>query len=319
MPSAFGVAAGIINPVTGRWITKSWNFDHCLPKAIATYTAIEQALGIRVYHPIPVVRFCQNEDDVKRVHRRMRNPRYQEVISDFHAAGRGGSCFNDPHGSFRIEKAAYVDLPALVHALRHAFSRIGCYQDETFAHAELQKSHKGWHYRGITAHKVLFCEGAAHSNNPWFQYLPLQPLQPAKGETLLCQSPTLQLPQMLFHHKKWFLPYPDGSFRIGATYDESDPTPTPTGQQKTELLQAAQEALKEAHTIDVLGHLAGIRPSSVDSRPILGAHPEHPGLFLFNGLGSKGATTSPAMARHLCEHLLDAAPLPPEVCLSRFP
>ena len=152
-------------------------------------------------------------------------------------------------------------------------------------------------------------------DNPWFKNLPLKP---AKGETLLCQSPTLRLPQKLYHHKKWFLPYPDGTFRIGATYDESDLSDAPTEAKKDELLKAAHEALKEPHQIEVNAHLAGIRPGTVDNRPIIGAHPTELGLYLINGLGSKGASTAPAMTQQLTEHILKNSPIENEVNLARF-
>ena len=87
MPSAFRVAAGVINPVTGRWMTKTWNSDQLLPEAAETYRSIEQQFGIQVYHPIPEIRFCQNAEDLKRVGRRMRNPRYQDVLSHITPAG----------------------------------------------------------------------------------------------------------------------------------------------------------------------------------------------------------------------------------------
>ena len=67
LPSAYSVAAGVINPVAGRWMTKTWNADKLLPKAEQTYRAIERALGIQIYHPIPEIRFCQNEEDIKRL------------------------------------------------------------------------------------------------------------------------------------------------------------------------------------------------------------------------------------------------------------
>ena len=152
-------------------------------------------------------------------------------------------------------------------------------------------------------------------DNPWFKNLPLKP---AKGETLLCQSPTLRLPQKLYHHKKWFLPYPNGTFRIGATYDESDLSGDPTETKKNELLWAAHEALKESHQIEVTAHLAGIRPSSLDSRPIIGTHPTELGLYLINGLGSKGASTAPAMTQQLTEYILKNSPIEDEVKLTRF-
>ena len=315
MPSAFRVAAGVINPVTGRWMTKTWNFDQILPEAVETYRAIEQRFGIQVYHPIPEIRFCQNTEDLKRVGRRMRNPRYQNVLNHMAAAGEAAPEFNDDFGSFHIDQAAYVDLPLVVHTLRASFSTLGVFRDEAFLHSELQPGTIGWQYRGLRADKVIFCEGAAMQDNPWFKHLPLKP---AKGETLLCQSPTLRLPQKLYHHKKWFLPYPDGSFRIGASYDESDLSDAPTEGKKDELLTAAREALKEPHRVEVTAHLAGIRPGTVDSRPIIGAHPTESGLYLINGLGSKGASTAPSMTQQLTEHILKKSPIEDEVNLTRF-
>ena len=315
MPSAFRVAAGVINPVTGRWMTKTWNFDQVLPVAVKTYRAIEQQFSIQVYRSIPEIRFCQNAEDLKRAGRRIRNPRYHDVLSRMVAAGKAAPEFNDDFGSFHIEQAAYVDLPLVVHTLRASFAALGLFRDETFLHSELQPAANGWQYKDLCADKVIFCEGAAMQDNPWFKNLPFKP---AKGETLLCQSPTLRLPQKLYHHKKWFLPYPDGSFRIGATYDESDQSDDPTEAKKDELLRAAHEALKEPHQVEVTAHLAGIRPSTLDSRPIVGAHPTESGLYLINGLGSKGASTAPAMTQQLTDHILKKSPIDDEVTLTRF-
>ena len=315
MPSAFRVAAGVINPVTGRWMTKTWNFDQILPEAVETYRAIEQQFGIQVYRPIPEIRFCQNAEDLKRARRRMRNPRYHDVLSRMVAPGEAAPVFKDDFGSFHIGQAAYVDLPLVVHTLRASFEALGQFRDETFLHSELQPVTSGWQYKDLRADKVIFCEGAAMQDNPWFKNLPLKP---AKGETLLCQSPTLRLPLKLYHHKKWFLPYPNDSFRIGATYDESDLSDTPTEAKKNELLRAAREALKELHQIEVTAHLAGIRPSTVDSRPIIGAHTTESGLYLINGLGSKGASTAPSMTQQLTEHILKNSPIKDEVKLTRF-
>jgi glycine/D-amino acid oxidase-like deaminating enzyme len=316
MPAAFDVAAGIINPVTGRWMTKTWNFEQLLPEALTTYRAIQQQFSIQVYHPIPEIRFCQNADDVKRAGRRLRNPRYQDVLGAYHPAEATAALeFTDPYGSFEIKQAAYVELPKVVSALRASFAADRCWRDEAFEHAALRPSPTGWHYKEIHANNVIFCEGAAACSNPWFSNLPLQP---AKGETLLCQSPTLQLPQKLFHHKKWFLPYPDGSFRIGASYDEQDLSQAPTLLQKMELLAAVTASLKDRHKIQVNAHLAGIRPSSRDSRPIIGPHSKHPNLYILNGLGSKGASSAPSMTAQLVEHMLHQHLIPSEISLARF-
>lgn len=315
MPSAFSVAAGVINPVTGRWMTKSWNIDQLLPAAEKTYLAIERQLELQIYHPIPEIRFCQNAEDVKRVGRRMRNPRYKNVLGAYHQAEQAAPEFNDSSGSFEIKQAAYVNLPQLVHALRAYFAKLGLFSDESFEHTKFKRDASGWAYPGIGAQNVIFCEGAAARANPWFNQLPLKP---AKGETLLCQSSTLKLPKQLYHHKKWLLPYPDGSFRIGATYDEQDLNESPTESKKEELLSAIKAALKHPHDIEIKAHLAGIRPSSSDSRPIIGAHPTESGLYILNGLGSKGASTAPTMTAQLVAHILNALPIDPEVDIARF-
>ena len=315
MPSAYGAAAGVINPVTGRWMTKTWNFDQLLPEAVETYRAIDQQFSIQTYRPIPAIRFCQNAEDIKRVGRRMRNPRYQDVLSQIAPAGEAAPEFNDDFGTFHINQAAHVDLALVVQTLRASFSSLGLFRDETFLHSKLQPSTIGWQYQDLYADKVIFCEGAAIQDNPWFKNLPLKP---AKGETILCQIPTLRLPQMLYHHKKWLLSYPDGTFRIGATYDASDLNDAPTESKKDELIRAAHEALKDSREIEVIEHIAGIRPSTVDSRPIIGAHPTRLGLYLVNGLGSKGASTAPSMTQQLAEHILEKTPIENEVGLTRF-
>jgi glycine/D-amino acid oxidase-like deaminating enzyme len=315
MPSAYKVAAGLINPVTGRWMTKSWNFDQLLPEAEAMYRSIEKTLDIEIYHSLSELRFCQNTDDVKRVSRRLRNRRYQDVLGEFHEPGSGTYDFNDSYGCFEIKKAAYVDLPKLVTSLQDTFFQNNQFRDEYFDHSELKKVGSTWRYRDIFAEDVTFCEGAAHSKNPWFSQVPLTPI---KGETLHCKSRTLELAKKLIHHKKWILPYPDGSFRIGATYDESDNDAAPTKAGKEVLLAAACAALKKSHDIETISHKAGIRPSTSDSKPIVGAHPDQRGLYLLNGLGSKGATSGPSMAKLLTGHILDGSQIDTEVDLKRF-
>jgi glycine/D-amino acid oxidase-like deaminating enzyme len=50
----------------------------------------------------------------------------------------------------------------------------------------------------------------------------------------------------------------------------------------------------------------------------MGEHPIHKGLFLLNGLGSKGASLAPLMTRQFAAYLLEDHPLDPETDLARF-
>jgi glycine/D-amino acid oxidase-like deaminating enzyme len=122
----------------------------------------------------------------------------------------------------------------------------------------------------------------------------------------------------LLHHHKWMLPYPDGSFRLGATYDDADANPAPTEPGRQLLLDAFKKLFPDRPEPTVLKHLAGHRPSTPDARPLLGAHPTKTGLYLLNGLGSKGASLAPTLSRELCEFLLSGKALDPETDLRRF-
>ncbi|MGB0743412.1 MAG: NAD(P)/FAD-dependent oxidoreductase [Opitutales bacterium] len=314
-PSAAKVAAGIINPITGRWMTKSWRFDDFASEAEDFYRSLEKAFSIEVYHPIPAVRFCLNAEDAKRARRRCRNPRYAKVLNQDLEPVAEHPLFNNPHGSFSIRGAAYVDLMCAIKALRAHFKSDGRYCDADFNHSELKKSESGWTYQSEHFDRVIFCEGAALKDNPWFGHLPLTP---AKGETLLCRCDKLPLDEELYHQDKWLLPYPDGSFRIGATYDESDLSPEPTEAARETLTKAFHAMTRKPYALEILDQPAGIRPSTSDARPLLGAHPTEAGLYLFNGLGSKGASLAPTLSRELLDYIFETNPLDAETDIARF-
>lgn len=313
---AASVAAGVINPVTGRWAVKSWQIDALLPEAERSYRAIEAELGIEIYHPIPLRRFCQNEADLKRIGRRSRNPRYADVLGNLSPPGEAPDALRDSCGSFEIHGAAYVDLPPLLEALRADLLSAQSYREGSFDHKTLrQGTDQGWHYEDCFAERIVFCEGAAVTQNPFFPDLPMKPV---KGETLAFRCPELELPRSIFHNGKWLLPYGENRYRIGATYDEDDLSESPTASAKASLLKGLADILKTVPELEIEHHMAGLRPSTQDARPIMGKHPDHKGLFLLNGLGSKGASLAPLMTRQFAEYLLEGRPLDPETDLARF-
>lgn len=315
-PCAASVAAGVINPVTGRWAVKSWQIENLLPEAAKTYRALEAELGIEIYHPLPLRRFCRNADDLKRVGRRSRNPRYADVLGTMHAKGTAPSALRDTCGSFDILNAAYVDLPPLLEAMRLQLKTADAYHEEYFNHAKLKQGNASlWNYGAFRAQNVIFCEGAAVSKNPWFPNLPMTPI---KGETLCFACPELKLPHSMYHNGKWLLPYGAGRFRLGATYNEADNSEAPTKSGKDALLEGLKELLHLVPEIKIEQHLAGLRPSTKDARPILGEHPEATGIFIFNGLGSKGTSLAPLLTLQFLNYLLEGTPFDSETDLSRF-
>jgi glycine/D-amino acid oxidase-like deaminating enzyme len=50
----------------------------------------------------------------------------------------------------------------------------------------------------------------------------------------------------------------------------------------------------------------------------MGMHPNYAGVFVFNGLGTKGYMMAPTLARELAEHITANKRLNPEINISRF-
>src|SRR5258708_38785325 len=58
------VAAGVINPVTGKRFVKSWRFDAFYSLAKQTYQALERSLGIAVWEEHPIMRLLASPEEI---------------------------------------------------------------------------------------------------------------------------------------------------------------------------------------------------------------------------------------------------------------
>ena len=105
-------------------------------------------------------------------------------------------------------------------------------------------------------------------------------------------------------------------YKVGATYNWKDKTDTPTEEAKEELLKKLQSLLD--HPFELIGHQAGVRPTTKDRRPIIGTHPKHQNLHVFNGLGTKGVMIAPYFVDQFCDFLEGKSQLDKEVDLNRF-
>lgn len=315
LPCASMAAGGIINPVTGRWMTKSWKFDDCIKTAADTYRELERQFKTELYYPMHFIRYCQNNEDVKRVQRRIRNPRYANVLGDYSPTGASQCELTDTHGSFAVNQAAHVDLSQLLQTIRGHFQETRRFQDTTFVHEALKTEDGCWHYNGLEAEHVIFCEGSNIRQNPWFKELPLTPV---KGETLTLECPGLSLPKTIYHRSKWLMPVKGGHFKIGATYDEEDVSEEPTEAGRIELLEAYHNFAGSKSAPFVKNHTAGLRPCTKDFRPFIGTHPSIRKLHVFNGLGSKGTLLAPELTKRFLRYLLNNDMLDDAINCTRY-
>jgi glycine/D-amino acid oxidase-like deaminating enzyme len=167
-------------------------------------------------------------------------------------------------------------------------------------------------YAEIRTRHIVFSEGLGVRKNPYFSYLPLKG---TKGEVLTISAPELKL-NAAIKSSVFIIPIGKDLYNVGSTYNWEDKTNTPTRQAREELLTKLETFI--TCDFDVVEHLAGIRPTAKDRRPLVGRHPEHQNLYVLNGLGSRGVMIAPYVAEQLYNYIENDIPLSSEININRL-
>ena len=122
----------------------------------------------------------------------------------------------------------------------------------------------------------------------------------------------------LFETPTLALPLATGSLRFGSTHEHHQLDNQPTNAGRQQLLDGLGQLLCNSNDFRVTAHQAGVRPATRDRQPLLGTHPEHRNLHIFNGFGARGTLTIPWHARRFARYLRDELPLPEASDIGRF-
>ena len=286
--AASRVAAGIINPITGRRLVKSWRIETLLPVARESYRALEAVLGVPLWREMRVRRWFA-DDRERRVFAAKQS---REELAPYAGAA-------DAEG-FWINGAARVDTGALLAAARARWREMGWLREERADVAAELGAHE----------LVVDCTGAAGARSggvPW---------EFSRGEILSLAVAGLD-PDVILNRGHWVLPVGSGAAKVGATHEPGSLAVAPTAAARAALEQSAAALLRRPFA--VTGHEAGVRVNLPDRRPVAGRHPANARHGLVNGLGAKGALLAPMLARQWVNHLTEGVPFDPEVAGARFP
>jgi glycine/D-amino acid oxidase-like deaminating enzyme len=116
-------------------------------------------------------------------------------------------------------------------------------------------------------------------------------------------------------------PRPNGQLLLGSSRQFGDEQPEPRPELLRRMLRRALDYVPGLAALEVLRAWTGFRPTTPDHRPLIGAVPGRPGLFLACGHEGLGITTAPATAELIVSAVLGRpAPLDPAPYLpARFP
>lgn len=282
--------AGIINPITGRRLVKSWRIDEWLPLARGAYRELEHALGVHVWREM-------------RVRRLFADAREREVAGQKSARGELAPYASAVEADgLWIEGAARVDFDLLLTAARARWRAQGRLRE---AQVEIT--------RELSHHTVVIdCSGMQATRDPAWEFVPWEF---SKGELLEIAVEGLA-PDVIMNRRHWVVPAGPGRAWVGATHEPSVSDPAPTAAGRAALEASARELL--AQHFAVLGARAGVRVTLPDKRPVAGRHPRDPRHGILNALGAKGALWAPLLARQWLAHWTRGTAFDTEVDTGRF-
>ena len=305
------VAAGIINPVTGRRIVRTWMIEELLPYTWSFYTQLGTELGIQSisekkiidFFPSPQMKIAFDER-LNEGETYLQKPSDETIFREK---------FNYDFGFGSISPSYTVHLENILPACRKKLIAGNNLLEEEFDFSQLKVFNDRIEYKDFTAKQIIFCDGVQSYQNPYFNKLPFAP---NKGEMLIVEIPGLSNDYL---YKKGMTLAPLATkdlFWLGSNYLWEF-----ENENISEIFYKQADAILNSWLkipYKIIDHKVSIRPATLERRPFVGFHPAFPSIGILNGMGTKGCSLAPWFASQLVDKILYNKPVSPEADISRF-
>lgn len=305
------IAAGVINPVTGRRYAYTWMIDEVMPFSVQCYQQIGNDFNTKIVFQKNIIDFFPSAQ--------MRNAfidRLEENDTYLHSypdQNHFNQYFNYDFGCGEICPAYMVHVQMLLGLWRKKLIDLHSIRQEKFNLADLKVEKEFVSYQNIIARKLIFCDGVDGLNNPWFQLLPYAP---NKGEALIIECNDLSS-EHIFKKGLVLAPLAEANqYWVGSNYQWEFENDQPSQQFYVHATTVLSGWLKKP--FKVLAHKAAVRPATLERRPFVGFHPQYQTIGILNGMGTKGTSLAPFFAHQLAQHLAYDFPIAPEANVHRF-
>lgn len=271
------VAAGLVNPLTGKNFQPSWLIEDFHPYAVDFFRGLEREFATEIWHPLPVMRLASSEKEWAKISSKLEFPEVKRWL-DLGIRAQTPPGF---HGNVVLRGGGWIDTQRFLQVTRQFFEERGVLEVGMDGEAQ--------------GNRTIHCKGAMGLMEDQ-----LGKHRCAKGE-ILTVSADWSDEFIKVGAGGWMIPIGEGLFRVGSTYewDQLDHLPTDHGLARIKEIAISLGG----ENFRVVDHVAGIRPIMRRSQPLIGY--DEAGNWIFNALGSKGTLYAPKMAIMLADWICD--------------
>lgn len=311
--SSSRVAAGLINPIVPKGVRKTWMCDEILTSLVPFYRNLEARLEERFFRSFSIYQIHPNEHTAKDWSKRAKQLEFENLLSEDEISAP--EIILRPHGNTIIRQAGRLNTKLFLSAAKKHISKNHDWIEGTYDYSEFLKNEDFWQFRNHRAKGVIFCEGIKAIKNPWFNHLHFHP---TGGDILKVRIPADALPpsDLIYKKRQWLIPVEGDFWLAGSNFHKNNLSETPVTADCKELTEHLAEWVKAP--LEVVEHHRGVRPTVEGRRPYLGEHHAEKGLFIYNGLGSKGSSLICILSPMMKKYLLGLADLNQEVDIRRY-
>ena len=305
------VAPGAYNPMVLKRFTPCWKVEEQLKPLYAFINEFESHYNTQIHQPLKLWRKFHSVQEQNLWMEKSEKSRLTPFMNPVFKKNPHHK-LNADFGFGEVNHSGRVVLSKMISILRDDLLSTASILDEDFDFKSLVVQTDKIEYKSVYADKIVFCEGHRLSDNPFFNYLPLMR---TKGELITVKLKGLNVSEHIKSNIS-ILPLGDDVYKVGATFNWDDKDEDCSEEGKKELLDKLQALVNIEPKI--IKQEAGLRPTVKDRRALLGAHPKHDNMYVFNGLGTRGLLISPFLCLQLVGFMEDKVSLDVEVDVKRY-
>ena len=303
--SASFVSAGIINPAVLKRFTTFWLAQEQIDSLKKTLSEIEGYTHKNYLIEKPILRVFHDEKEKELWLKKSNEISF--LSNDFIKI----NSIKNPFGCGKVNHSARLNVRDFFTDLMNYLEQNSHLIKEKFDYNLIKTENST--YKDIQFKNIIFAEGMAVKENPYFSEIPVEA---NKGHHLEVKLSEKIEDDFTIKKKHFIFPLNENTYYYGGTYDRE--------QTHHKIDDSAVEKLTNAlaefypNDFEVTQVKFGFRPTVKDRRPIVGNHPEFKNLYVFNGLGARGILNGNYFAINLYNHLENGEEIHPEVDLKRF-